>query len=115
MSNNQQALTVLKCKACGTSYIPPIYLCPVDDSSDFIETPLSGRGTILSHTTIRVPPLGFEDQVPYDIAVIELDEGINLSARIVGDETVRPKIGDGVHFVKKENGAHYFEIDARPD
>ena len=112
MGDNQEKLTALRCKACGTLYIPPRYLCPVEDSGDFEEVPLIGRGKILSHTTIRVPPLGFENQVPYDIAVIELDEGINLSARIVGDETVRPKIGDGVHFVKKENGAHYFEIDA---
>jgi uncharacterized OB-fold protein len=111
MGNTVGELMAVRCSSCGKLFIPPKYLCPECGSSEFVETPLSGQGKILTHTTMRVPPSGFEDQVPYDIAVIRLDEGINLTARIATQECQVPKIGDKVSFICKKKGANWFRLD----
>ncbi|MBI4380371.1 MAG: OB-fold domain-containing protein [candidate division NC10 bacterium] len=57
-----------------------------------------GRGRLLSFTTIRVPPARFRGQEPYDIAVIDLEEGLRVTARLkvpIGREAA---IGDSVVF-----------------
>jgi uncharacterized OB-fold protein len=103
-------LIAVKCDGCGTLYIPPKYLCPDCGGDTFTEVSVRGEGTILTHTTIRVPPLGFEDQAPYDIAVIKLDNGINLTAQIVTQGERHPKIDDRVSFVEKRDGAYRFRL-----
>jgi uncharacterized OB-fold protein len=110
MGDTHGQLTAVKCGVCGTLYVPPKYLCPEDGTDQFTEVPMSGQGEILTYTTIRIASLGFEDQVPYDIAIIRLEEGINITARIISQEGKQIKIGDKVSFVKKEEGAHWFRI-----
>jgi uncharacterized OB-fold protein len=103
-------LTAVKCQNCGKVYIPPKYICPECESTEFTDITLSGKGKVLTYTTIRVPPLGFEEQAPYHIAIILLDEGINVPARISNGEGKTPKIEDEVSFVKKEGGAYWFRL-----
>jgi uncharacterized OB-fold protein len=105
-----EKLNGVECKGCGILYIPPKYMCSECGGTEFIEVPLSGEGTILTHTTIRVPPLGFEDQAPYDVAVIKLDDGINLTTQIISQGEKRPKVDDRVLFVEKTNGAYRFRL-----
>lgn len=97
-----------KCKKCGKLYIPPIYVCLKCNQTEFGEVELSGRGSVRTYTTIRVPPLGFEGQVPYNIAIIGLEEGINVTARIVKKNGKELSIGAIVTFAKKEDGIHWF-------
>jgi uncharacterized OB-fold protein len=97
-----------KCKKCGKLYIPPIYVCLKCNQTEFGEVELSGRGSVRTYTTIRVPPLGFEEQVPYNIAIIGLEEGINVTARIVDKNDKELSIGTAVVFTKKEDGVHWF-------
>jgi uncharacterized OB-fold protein len=59
---------------------------------------LSGRGTLTSFTTIRVPPTVFQGQEPYDIAVIDLDEGLRVTARLTVPEGREAAIGDPAVF-----------------
>jgi len=42
----------------------------------------SGKGEVLSFTTITDPPAGFEEQSPYSLALIKLDEGPCLTAQL---------------------------------
>jgi len=49
------------------------------------EISLTGNGKIVSFTTIRVAPKGFEDKVPYVIGIIELEEGPMISGQIIGN------------------------------
>ena len=86
-------------------------MCTACNGTEFEEVPLGGKGKVLTTTTIRIPPLGFEDQVPYDVVVIQADEGLNMPARITNNEEEnRSKIDDKVSFVKTEGGVHWFEI-----
>ena len=50
---------------------------------------LSGRGEVYSFSTMYHAPHGFEDQKPYTIALIKLDDGPMVTAQltdVAGDE-----------------------------
>ena len=53
----------------------------------------SGKGEIVSYTIIHSAPEDFEEQVPYPIAVIELEEGPRVTAQIVDCDINDVKIG----------------------
>ena len=75
------------------------------------DVPSNGEGKILSYTTVRVAPLGFTDQAPYEIAVVELPEKVNVTARIVVHEGKAVGIGGSASFVKKDtSGAYWFKL-----
>ena len=73
-----------KCTECNSVYFPPRILCPkCRRKGNIVEHTLSGNGRIISYTVIRTPPEGFE--APYVVAIIELEDGTNVSGQIVGD------------------------------
>ncbi|OGP96103.1 MAG: hypothetical protein A2157_19165 [Deltaproteobacteria bacterium RBG_16_47_11] len=109
MEGNSDRLKVLKCQKCHGLFIPPKYVCPQCAGSQLEEVSLSGKGKIMTYTTVRVAPSGFENQVPYDIAIIELSERINLTARLIVRDEEGPKIGGEVIFLRKEAGTYWFE------
>lgn len=75
-----------KCRKCVSLFFPPRSLCPKCRRKGEIEPfPFSGSGRITAHTVIRTPPEGFERQAPYAVAIIRLDEGVNVSGQVVGD------------------------------
>jgi uncharacterized OB-fold protein len=62
----------------------------------------TGSGTIYSLTTVREAPEGFEDQAPYMLALVRLDEGALVTAQITDvDEADPPRIGDRVEMVTR--------------
>ncbi len=70
------------CADCGFTTFPPRADCPACTSDRFDFQEVSGRGTIYTFTTIAAAPTGFEDVVPYTIAVVDLEEGGRLLAWI---------------------------------
>ncbi|RLJ07789.1 MAG: transcriptional regulator [Candidatus Aenigmatarchaeota archaeon] len=74
-----------RCKTCGSLYFPPRQLCPRCRSKGQLEDyRFSGKGKIVSWTIIRAAPEGFEDQAPYAVAIIELEEGVKVPGQLVG-------------------------------
>jgi uncharacterized protein len=51
------------------------------------------RGTVLTWTVIRVPPSGYGDQVPYAVAIVELDGGTRITCQIADTDPQEVKIG----------------------
>lgn len=47
---------------------------------------MSGRGTLHTYVINHRPAPGFEDDAPYAVAVVELEEGPRLMSNIVGIE-----------------------------
>lgn len=75
-------LLLQHCNNCGKTNMYPRHFCPFCQSSDLGWVAASGRGVIHSYTVVRmVPPRGFE--VPYCLAVVKLEEGVQLTARLV--------------------------------
>jgi uncharacterized OB-fold protein len=54
---------------------------------------LSGKGEVVTYTIIHVGPEDFEEQVPYPIAIIKLEEGPQVTAQIVDCKIDEVKIG----------------------
>ncbi len=57
------------------------------------ETKLSGKGEVITFSIIHVAPEDFEEQVPYPIAIVKLDEGPQVTGQIVDCELSDVKIG----------------------
>ena len=67
----------------------------------FPHSALGVRGTIYSFTLVQEPPAGFEDQSPYILALVELDEGGIITAQLT-DMDVGPEIGDRIEMVTRK-------------
>src|SRR5687768_3196704 len=68
-------LDIQRCQACRYYNHPPVRLCDQCGSPDLAYETVSGRGRIYSYTIMRQTSVaGFEDQVPYTNALVELEE-----------------------------------------
>ncbi len=84
--------TFQQCRACGRKQFPPRIACTACHASEFDWTDASGRGTIYSFTIVHRAPLeSFKDDVPYVIAIVELEEGVRamMNLRDVDPASVR--------------------------
>ena len=71
----QNKLLGLKCQACGAITVPPKMVCRQCASPDMEVVELKGSGKIRTFTTVFVASEGREDEVPYIIVMVELDDG----------------------------------------
>jgi uncharacterized OB-fold protein len=79
-------LLIQTCNACAAKQMYPRHRCTTCQSDDLGFEPASGSGVLHSYTVVRaVPPRGFEDDVPYALGVVKLDEGVQLLARLHPD------------------------------
>jgi uncharacterized protein len=69
------------------------------DLRDAVE--LSGRGVIYSYTVIQDAPAGYEEQAPYALALVKLDEGPIVTAQIT-DLRGQIAIGERVEMVTRK-------------
>lgn len=63
---------------------------------------LSGRGEIYSYTVMYNVPQGFEEQKPYTIALVKLDEGPMVTAQLTDVDHREVKIGMRVEMVTRK-------------
>ena len=92
-------LLVRRCGSCGQRHFYPRDFCPSCFSLDVGWTKASGRGTIYSFTICHRPAPGFEKDVPYNLALIELDEGVRMMSSIVDCPMEEIRIGMAVEVV----------------
>lgn len=76
-------LVIQRC-ACGHAWLPARTECPACLAEDPPWVPASGRGTLYSwvvyHTAYHP---AFADRLPYNVALVELEEGPRLLTNIV--------------------------------
>ncbi|MFO7634220.1 MAG: Zn-ribbon domain-containing OB-fold protein [Caldilinea sp.] len=63
---------------------------------------LSGHGEVFSFTTMYNVPQGYEDQRPYTVALVKLDEGPMVTAQLTDVDTKDVKIGLRVEMVTRK-------------
>jgi uncharacterized protein len=81
----EHRLLMQRCDGCGEFWFPPSLLCPHCTSERFTWSELSGNGKVFSYVVYhRVYHPGFATEVPYTVAVIELDEGPRMLSNVVG-------------------------------
>lgn len=111
------------CGFCGRVFFPPREACPDcrrKSMGQMKEIKLSGKGEVFTYTIIHVGPDDFEEQVPYPIAIIQLDEGPRVTAQIVDCSVEDVHIGMKVESVFRKIqedgsvGAIYYGYKFRP-
>lgn len=60
-----------RCKDCGLSFFPPRMDCYQCLTSNVEWFEVSGKGKLLSYSKLQYAPIGFEDDVPYCIALLD--------------------------------------------
>jgi hypothetical protein len=104
----EHTLRILRCEACGCFVHWPSVLCPRCQSDKLTPAEVSGRGTIFTYTIVHhvAHPVYAED-VPYSIAIVELEEqpGLRALANIVDCPNEALHIGMPVEvtFEEREN------------
>ena len=81
----EHALRLPKCDACGHLQFPMGPCCSTCLNTTFTWVELSGRGTVWSYIVYHHafhPSL--KDSLPYNVAEIQLEEGVRLLSNVVG-------------------------------
>jgi uncharacterized OB-fold protein len=89
------------CPHCKAKLFPPRDICPECGGEAKSLYTFSGRGEVYSHTTVQDAPAGFEENAPYTVALVKLEEGPLITAQLtdIGDEAV--EIGTPVEMVTR--------------
>ena len=96
----QHELRLQKCLQCGHLRYPPSPACLGCLSAEAEWAKLSGRGTVYTFTIYR-HAFGrqWTDDVPYNVAIIELQEGPRMISNVVGCPLEEIEIGMPVEVV----------------
>ncbi len=87
-------LAIPRCEDCGRYHFYPRVLCPHCHSDRVAFHDVSGEGCIYSFTVHhRAAGPAFESDLPYVVALVDLDEGVRMLTNIVPGPIERVKIG----------------------
>jgi uncharacterized protein len=64
-----------------------------------------GSGTVYTETVVYSPPEQYVNDVPYQLAIVELAGGRRVTGRVAGE---RAHIGDHVEFTEFRNNVPFF-------
>ena len=72
------------CRQCGNAWLPAREECPGCLADDWEWKPSSGRGRIISWVVYHQAfHPAFADRLPYNVAIVELDEGPRMITNIL--------------------------------
>jgi len=102
LKKQRYALIGEVCPHCDAKIFPPRDVCPYCGGEAKTQFSFSGRGQVYSFTQMTAAPTGFEQTVPYTMALIQLDEGPVVTAQLtdLGDQQV--EIGMPVEMVTRK-------------
>lgn len=89
------------CPQCGQKYFPPREVCPKCGGEMSTGYAFSGQGEIYSFTTIYEAPSGFDDNAPYTVALVRLEEGPLVTAQLTDLGDTPLEIGLPVEMVTR--------------
>jgi len=80
-----ERLTFQRCVACGHAWLPARTECPRCWSPDHSWEAASGGATVVSWVVFHVAfDPRFKDRTPYNVALVDLEEGPRLVTNIIG-------------------------------
>ncbi len=78
-------LWLMHCNACDATYFYPRAICPNCFSRDTGWVQSSGKGTLYTYAIVhRAPQRSFTGDVPFIVAMVELEGGARMPTNIVG-------------------------------
>ena len=82
LENNQ--VMGSRCQNCGQKYFPPRADCQGCLSSTMEWFEISGAGKLLAYSQLAFAPVGFQDDVPYSIAILDYGD-FKVFGRLAAD------------------------------
>ena len=93
-------LRMQKCADCGHIRFPISLCCPKCLAYGTEWTDLSGKGEVFSYVVFyQLYNKAFEKDIPYNVALVQLEEGPRIYSNIVGVDNDAVKVGDKVEAV----------------
>ncbi len=94
-----------RCGSCGRAQFYPRPHCAGCGAASLEWRRSEGRGTVHAVTVVYRPPsAAFNLDVPYAVALVDLDEGFRMMANIVGGDPEEIAIGDRVTVTFERRG-----------
>jgi uncharacterized OB-fold protein len=95
-----------QCRTCGQTYFPPRADCCQCLSSDMKWREVTGSGKLVSFSQLKFAPIGFDNDLPYSIALLDygdfrvfgrIDSGLDIAGVKIGMAmtTVVNKLANG--------------------
>jgi len=100
-----------RCKDCGAVQFPARSSCGACRSREAEPYRFSGNGTVFSFAEVAMAPKGFSG--PYVVALVELEEGVRVTAQLTDVEADEVEIGMPVEMVTRriqEKGPHGYLV-----
>jgi uncharacterized OB-fold protein len=89
-------LRIQRCRTCAKAVFYPRAICPHCHSDQLEWIAASGKGTIYTYTVAHQAFGAFAEDVPFVVALVELEEGARMMSRIVDAPRERVSIGAAV-------------------
>ena len=82
-----------RCGRCAAAVFPPRRLCPHCAEGSLTWFEACGRGTVHAVTVVARPT---DKGGPYNVVLVDLEEGVRMMSRVVGVPPEQVRIGDAV-------------------
>ena len=99
----QGKLLLPHCRSCGKVHFYPRHACPHCWGEAYDWKPAKGTARVVTHTRVLAnPPSAFEHLLPFDIAIVALDEGVSMLTNVVDSASLA--VGDELQldFVQRD-------------
>lgn len=82
-SVKEHQMKLQRCNVTGKFFFPPAPVSPWTLTDNFEWVPVSGRATLYTWTVHQRPNVpSFKEDVPYNTAIVELEEGVRMMTSI---------------------------------
>ncbi|MDF1520867.1 MAG: Zn-ribbon domain-containing OB-fold protein [Brevefilum sp.] len=102
LKKQRYALVGEVCPHCEAKIFPPRDVCPECLGEAKTAYAFSGKGEVYSFTRMGNAPAGFEEQAPYTVALIKLQEGPIVTAQLTDLGNQEVQIGMPVEMVTRK-------------
>ena len=89
----QGELRIQRCDACTCYVFYPRSICPHCHAERLAWVTATGRGVIYAYTVVHQAYGPFAEEVPFVVAIVELEEGVRMMTRIIDAPRERITIG----------------------
>jgi uncharacterized OB-fold protein len=100
--NQRYGLVGEVCESCGHRIFPPRDICPDCEAPAKTPYTFSGLGEVYSYSTVYQAPNGYQEHVPYTVALVQLEEGPLVTAQLADVDPEDVAIGMPVEMVTRK-------------
>jgi len=104
----QRRFVIQRCRRCRKAVYYPRPWCPHCWSTELDWVRSRGRAKVITYTIVhQPPPEAFASEVPYVLAVAQLEEGPQMMANVIGIEPERMRVGLPVRVVFEDRSSGF--------